>query len=117
MFNDDNEDGFFKGTHPTKKNAGKFDEDLSRIMMAALEKGLGARLIASILITTATQILFASTNSVVSVFQIIFFSVLMEIDKRVPSSLNNGSWFKKTENEEEEESEFLNSLHAGKTKH
>ena len=40
----------------------------------------------------------------------------MEIDKRVPSSLNNGSWFKKTE-DDDEESEFLNSLHAGKTKH
>ena len=115
---EDKEDNFFKGTYPTKKNARKFDEELSRIMMTSLEKGLGARLIATILITTATQILLASTNSIMAAFQIIFFSILIEIDSRVPLSLNDGSWFKKTEDDaEEEESNFFKSLHAGKTKH
>ena len=113
----ENEDGFFKGSHPTKKDAGNFDEELSILASKYLEKGLGARLICTILMTTATQILFASTSSVVSVFQIIFFSVLVEIDKRVPSTLNDGSWYIAEESDEEEDDDFLGYLFKNKTKH
>ena len=83
----------FKGKFPTKTATGKLDEKVNALINPALESGIGARVIALVLITNALQLLFYSTRSVPAIIQVVFFAIDLEIAKRVPADLFDEKWF------------------------
>ena len=83
----------FKGKFSTKSAAGEFDTKVLNLIEPALKSGIGARVIALVLITNALQLLFYSTRSVPAIMQVVFFAIDLEIAKRVPADLFDEKWF------------------------